>query len=415
MLTLLLLAFTALAQDTEEPVPEKQESWERTGFGWGALPAINYNSDEGLGFGAVANLYRYDGSTSPYRYNIGAQFFMTTRGIHKHRLEIDALKVANTPLRLTGRVELVVTRAGNFCGFGHDVTCDTTEATAAVDAAGLTGEEREDALTHYYQVRFVRPFAVLTARYALNEMPHRLEIFASWRGEWHQPGDFTSTTPYPTSRYKEVFPDGEKGFLSVLQAGVMLDNRDNESAPSQGYWVEAGLRGASPYWGSSWSHFGVNATLRAYVPITTDKRLVLATRYVFDGFVGNAPTREWGTPGGAGRLYEAFGSLNAGRGIRARRYIGRVKTFLQPELRWTFVKFNIGSLPIALTALGFSDIGVASQDWSSLGAAFGQPIVGVGGGLRVAIDQNFIVRVDMGVSAKEDWSPSLYIDLRNVF
>lgn len=414
MLTLFALA--ALAQSpAEEPATDKvTASWQREGFGWGALPAINYNSDEGFGYGAVANLYRYDGSTAPYRYNLGMQFFMTTKGIHNHRVEIDALNVGGLPLRLTGRVQLEVTRAGNFCGFGYDVSCDPAEAEAAADDAGLSGEAREDFVSRYYRVRYVRPYAFLNARYALSPKPHRIEVFGGWRGEWHQPGDFTTGEPYPGSKYEQAFPEGETGFYSLLEAGLMADNRDNEPAPTRGYWVEGSVRGATPYWGSAWSLFGFNTTLRGYVPLTKDSRLVGAARVVFDGFVGDAPTREWANPGGQ-RLYEAWGSLNAGRGIRARRYLGRVKTFAQPELRWTFFSPRIGKVPLDFTVLAFTDIGFVAAEWSDFGQALGEPLIGTGGGLRIAVDDNFIVRLDVGLSAKEDWSPSIYIDLGNLF
>lgn len=416
MLVLLTSLLFAQTDPTEvpEPVAQTPESWQRDGFGWGALPALNYNSDEGFGFGVVANLYRYDGETSPYRYNIGALFFMTTKGIHSHRLEIDALRVGGTPLRLTGRVQLEVTRAGNFCGFGHTVTCDVDVAESAADSNGLTGEPREAFIRRYYRVRYVRPYAFLNARYAIDPMPHRVELFGGWRVERHQPGDFSSNTPFPDSLYAERFPDGERGFLSILQAGVMADNRDNEAAPHRGYWVETSVRGAAEWLGSDWSLFGVNTTLRGYVPVTSNERLVSATRVVFDGFVGDAPTRELGNPGGS-ILYSLYGSLNAGRGIRARRYIGRVKTFAQQEARWTFLSTRIGGVPLQLTALGFVDVGVVADEWSDLSDALGEPIVGTGGGLRIALDTNFIVRADIGVSAKESWAPSIYIDLGNLY
>jgi hypothetical protein len=415
---LALLLMMAFAQDpTPVPnpdVPSDPESWERVGFGWGGVPAVNFNSDEGFGFGAVANLYRYNGTSAPYSYNLGAQFFMTSKGIHNHRVEIDALRVGGTPLRLTARVQLAVTRAANFCGFGFDVTCDPAVAEQAADDLALTGDDRDTFTGRYYKTRFVRPYAFINARYAINPMPHRVEFFGGVRVEWHQPGDFTSTDPFPDSLYATAFPDGERGFLSVLQAGVMVDNRDNEPAPRRGYWIEGSLRGAAPYWGSNWSYFGVNTTLRGYLPLTKDERVVGATRVVLDGFVGDAPVREWANPGGSA-LYELYGSLNAGRGIRARRYLGRARTVLQQEVRWTFVKAKIGSVPVNLTVLGFADVGVVAQDWSDLGDAFAEPLVGTGGGLRIAIDSNFIIRADMGLSAKEDWSPSLYIDLANLF
>jgi len=55
-----LLALGLLLARAEEP-------WQRQGIGFGGIPATNYNTDEGLGFGAIGSLYWYDGKTAPYK------------------------------------------------------------------------------------------------------------------------------------------------------------------------------------------------------------------------------------------------------------------------------------------------------------------------------------------------------------
>ena len=54
-----------------------------------------------------------------------------------------------------------------------------------------------------------------------------------------------------------------------------------------------------------------------------------------------------------------------------------------------------------------------AETWEDIGT--GKLIAGQGGGLRVAFDQNFIVRADVGVSAVEQWDPGVYINMRNLF
>src|SRR5690242_6357355 len=49
--------------------------WEITG-----LPAINYDADEGLGYGAVVELYDYAPGARPYRLTIQPTLFLTTQG-----------------------------------------------------------------------------------------------------------------------------------------------------------------------------------------------------------------------------------------------------------------------------------------------------------------------------------------------
>ena len=87
MLAMLILAGVAMA---EEP-----ENWERERWGGGGLPALNYNSDEGFGFGVVASAYRYNGEVAPYKTAINLVIFATTFGIHNHSLEVDTLQVGD--------------------------------------------------------------------------------------------------------------------------------------------------------------------------------------------------------------------------------------------------------------------------------------------------------------------------------
>lgn len=422
MWTLLLAAALAAPVDDEAPSEpetdaveesEGENPWDRTGWGFGGLPAVNYNSDEGFGFGAVGSFYRYDGGTAPYKTAINFVFFMTTLGIQNHNVEVDTLELGNLPLRLTVRGQFNATRTSNYCGIGNQVTCDPAEAEALADQLNLTGQARDDLVRRYYRTRFFSPEMRADARWMLDDKPHRVELLFGWRGTAMLPGDFSESDPFPNSRYALDFPGGERAFMSVLQTGVMFDNRDNEPAPIRGYWVEGTVRGASKVWGSTESYVGGNITARGYVPVGTE-RVVLANRVMLDAIAGDATTLELATPGGTQRM-QFFGHLNAGRGIRLRRFLGRLKAMNQAELRTTVFSPKIGNLVIDIGVLGFNDLGFVGEDWSEVGDMWSTPLVTYGGGLRLAFDKNFIVRADVGVSAVEDYSPGVYIDIRNLF
>jgi len=411
MWTLLALALAAEpvpASPEAEPAPHEKEGW-----GFGGLPAVNYNSDEGFGFGIVGSVYRYDGHTAPYKTAVNLVLFTTTLGIQNHNLEVDTLEFLDPRLRLTVRGALDATKTSNYCGVGNAVTCDPAEAEAAADRRGLSGDVRDDFVRRYYRTRFINPNLRVDARWMLRDKPHRMEIIAGYRGSLLIPGDFQERAPWPGSRYEEDFPGGEDGLISVLQGGFMWDDRDNEPSPIQGYWVEMTFRGASGVWGSDYDYAGMNFTARTYVPVGT-RRLVFANRLMFDGMAGDATTLEIATPGGTQRM-QFFGHLNAGRGIRLRRFLGKGKLMDQAELRWTALSPTIGSTVLDIGFLGFTDLGFVAEELSDVPSMWNTPLPSTGGGLRLALDKNFIVRADVGVSPIEDWSPSVYIDLRNLF
>jgi len=424
MWTLLLAVALAAAPDDASPPPDdapaeatededQDQPWDRTGWGFGGLPAINYNSDEGLGFGIVGSIYRYDGGTAPYKTAINVVLFMTTIGIHNHNVEVDTLELGDLPLRLTVRGAFNATRTSNYCGVGNQVSCDPSEAEALADELSLTGQPRDDLVRRYYRTRFFSPELRADARWMLDDKPHRVELLFGWRGTAMLPGDFSDPEPFPNSRYAEDYPEGERALMSVLQTGIMFDDRDNEPAPTRGYWVEATVRGASKAWGSSFGYGGANLTARGYQPLGTD-RIVLADRLMLDAIVGNATTLELATPGGTQRM-QFFGHLNAGRGIRLRRFLGRLKAMNQVELRTTVLSPKVGSTVIDIGLLGFNDLGFVGEDMSEAGTMWQTPLPTYGGGLRLAFDKNFVVRADVGVSPVEDYSPSVYIDIRNLF
>ena len=413
MLSFILAVAVASPVDSPPVAPtEKKKPWDRVGWGWGGVPALNFNSDEGFGFGVVASLYRYNGGLQPYKTGMTLIVFATTRGLQAHSFEIDALRLANTPIRLWVRGALDSTAVDNYCGLGPDVTCDPAVAEQAADDSGLSGAAREDFVRRFYRTRYIYPNMRINLRYKLDPMPHRLEVFAGYRGSGIIQGTFSERGPWPGSLYERDFGEGEEGFLNVFQAGAMLDNRDNEPAPTRGYWIEGSVRGAFSLFGDDWRYFGFNTTLRGYVPLFTE-RVVFANRLVVDGIIGNAPIRELATPGGTQR-YTGYGSFNAGRGIRQRRFIGEAYAMNQAELRVLVLPFTVFKVPVDLHLLGFADVGFVGAEFSDFGRMFATPLPSGGGGLRVALDKNFIVRADLGFSAFED-VPSLYIDLRNVF
>lgn len=408
-----LLATLALAAPAEEPV-ESEQPYQRVGWGFGGVPAVNYNSDDGFGFGIVGSVYRYDGQTSPYRTGVTLIVFATTKAVQDHSLRLDLLRVGGLPLRINSRLTFRAYRSDNFCGYGNAVTCSVDEAEERLTELGVTGPEREEQLSTYYKTRYINPNIDVIARWQLDPMPHRLEVFGGLRALTLRPGDFKVDEPYPNSLYAQTFPDGERGFLGVASLGVMLDNRDNEPAPTRGYWLEGSIRGSSKVWGSDWSYFGVDLTSRTYVPLGTD-RVVWANRVILDGqFTSSLPILELAFLGVSQRHF-AYGNLNVGRGIRQRRFIGEAVAVEQAEVRWTALKPTIAGVPIDIGLLGFVDVGFVGEDTRDALRMFRTPLVGTGGGLRLALEKNFVIRADVGVSPLEDYAPKVYIDLNNTF
>ncbi len=423
-----LLGPTALAGEGDTGAPAAgdaaaDEPWEDDGLGFGGVPALNYNSDDGFGYGVLGSIYGYDTHTAPYKWSTTFLIFLTTKKIQNHRVDLDVLDAFGLPLRLTTRLEFYATRSANYCGlepadFCDDVGGPSAEASAAAIALGLaddpeTGDDEYDAFVRrYYKMRYTAINTRLLARYALTELPRKLELMGGWWSSALTPGSYAEPEPFPGSLYAQDFPEGERGFVSTLQGGLMLDSRDNEPAPTSGYWIEGSIRGASPYWGSDWSYFGYNATLRGYLPLLPSRRLVLASREIADGVLGDPPVVELAQAGGS-QIISFFGGQYTGRGVRSTGLLGKARFFGQNELRWTALSFKAADVPIDVTLLGFADVGYVAADFDQLFTDQAVLFVGEGAGLRLAFNKNFIIRVDKGWSSMDNGG--LYINVNNLF
>jgi len=421
---LALLGSLAFAQDDppppaeEAPIAEPANPWDKTGFGFGGLPAINYNSDSGFGYGVLASVYKYDGGTAPYKWSTTLLLYKTTKNVHVHRIDFDLLDAFDQPLRLTGRAEFYATLTDHYCGVDPAVYCDSGVglgdggvAVERADDLGLTGTERDDFIRRYYRIRQMTPNGTVNALYKVNDLPHKLEIMAGWWGQYLIPGSFGETGPWPDSKFDEDFPGGQSGFWSNLQAGVSLDNRDNEPAPTKGYWAEASLRGGHKFIGSDWDYVGYNLTLRGYAS-PFGPRAVFTTRAVADGVFGEVPATGMSRPGGR-QIYAFYGGQRAGRGVRSGGVIGKARFMDQMEVRLLAASPEVMGTTIDIHPVGFFDTGYFAADHSSLND--GAFVYGYGGGLRLAFNKNFIIRADLGFSPIENNSMQVYIDVRNLW
>jgi hypothetical protein len=404
--------------ETAEQAPEPElEKWEKEGWGFGGLPAVAYNSDDGIGGGVLGSIYRYDGKSAPYKAELYFLFYVTSKKVHTHRLQLDWLDVGGAGIRLTTRAEFSATRTAHYCGQIPPGNCDVADAQSYADDLGLTGAESEEFVNSYYKMRSLGPSFFLNLRKELKPLPHRVEVFGGYWGQYIIPGDFQEREAFPNSLYDQDFPGGEQGMVSSFQVGAMLDNRDNEPAPIKGYWVEASVRGAHRFVGSDWDYAGFNVTARGYQPLGTD-RVVLADRFVIDGMFGDIPMQEINRAGGS-QIYNLYGGQRMGRGVRNSRVRGKARVMNQTEIRATVWSPSLrkGRTVIDITPIAFLDAGYYAAEWGDIGGDNAAFVYGTGGGLRLAFNKNFIIRADFGVSPVEGWMDNygIYIDVRNLW
>ena len=74
-----------------------------TGLEVRGVPAINFDSDEGFGYGVIAELYHYgDGGYAPYKWTLQPTIFLTTQGRRDGYAFFDAPHLLGEGWRLGG-------------------------------------------------------------------------------------------------------------------------------------------------------------------------------------------------------------------------------------------------------------------------------------------------------------------------
>jgi hypothetical protein len=165
---------------------------------------------------------------------------------------------------------------------------------------------------------------------------------------------------------------------SEVTLGLVYDTRDNEPAPTEGMFHEASARSGLKALGGQFDCGGVNLTARFYRTLGV-RWVVAALRVLADATFGDVPFFLLSTTGG-------------------------------PELR---VRFYRGAR-LELETVAALDAG---RVWADLGSGDGGgPKLSTSGGLRVAWNRNFVIRLDVGFGLSEPYGTgSIYLTFDEMF
>jgi len=224
------------------------------------------------------------------------------------------------------------------------------------------------------------------------------------------------------------------GFIPLLKAGVVFDTRDNEPNPMKGMWTEAFIFGAPGLNGEK-GFVKFNITHRQYFTIIK-RDLSFAYRIAYQGKIaGEVPF--YYQPQIETSLMKdqiGLGGSKTIRGIRRNRVIGDGVVYGNLELRWKPVHFNFINQKFYLGLNGFLDFGQVIQKVDFL-SKVSVPIetiqsqtdyfnfsggeklhMSYGAGLRIAMNQNFVVSLDYGRAINpQDGEKGMYIGLNYLF
>lgn len=427
---LLALALSIYAQSENE-----QEV--KTGYNFGILPAITYNSDLGFQYGLLANIYDYgDGSSYPnYRHSLYAEASRYTKGSGIYRMFYDS-EFLLPKIRLTADLSYLTEQALQFYGFN------------GYDARYNKDFEEEESASYISRMYY---------RHQRNTFRFKLDLQGHLSGNFNWVGGYSfiktaiGTVPIENLNKgqadEDLLPDtallydkyvdwgvigqeeADGGIHQNVKFGLVYDTRDNEACPMSGIWSEVVLLNS---FGSETNFGKISATHRQYFTLIPES-LSLAYRLGYQAQLWGdmpfymAPYMVYSYMPSS--TIDGIGGSKTVRGLMRNRLVAESMAFANVELRWKFTRFSFLNQNCYLAASPFMDFGrtvkalelnlsAIPDDEKEANFATGNEAMHVtyGVGLHFAMNENFVVAGDVGFPTNEqDGGMGLYIGMNWLF
>ena len=387
----LLVAATAGAQQRDDRAAASAPGRVPKGWDIAGVPALNFDADEGFGFGAALELYNYGPGVQPYRFTIQPTVLITTEGRRDITVFFDAPTVLPGGWRVSAFAGREQQLAQPYYGIGNATPYDPLLEQPPNSYFYRFGRERLRA-----SADFQHRVGSSSARVLIGGGFARSKIDLT-------PHDSGTTLLAAQMNGQPPAPDR----ANYVRAGLLWDTRDREIGPRSGTWAEALVQRVSKELGSTEEFTRWTATVRQYVPVAS--RLTFAQRLVAQEIDGDAPFNELATIQSSFKQGEGLGGSSSLRGIPKDRYIGRALILSNSELRWRAAELSVLGRRSFVALSGFVDAGRVWPDRFRIDQALDDLHVGYGGGVRVGVGPSFIVATDVGHSNES--TAAVYIGL----
>ena len=435
-----------------------QEKEVKTGWSFGLLPCATFSVDNGLQYGAFGDVYNYgDGATYPDPlHKISWEVSHFTKGKTRLYLGYDS-KYLIPGMRVNASVTYVNDPMYNFWGYNGTASIQNYNLWGN---KGITeGKPVFDRAINYYGMsrQMFRALANVQGRITDNLNWAAGMNFWNWNmGDMResQKNKDTGKGLYDTEitlyrRYQQIgaitSEEAAGGKALELNAGFVFDTRDIEAAPNKGIWAEAYLNG------NVLNHRYLKACVyfRHYIDIPIHLPAgdpVFAYRLAWQQTIAgetpfymiqNVPLLVQ-----RNMISEGFGSSNTIRGIRENRILAEGFAWANTELRIKLFSFKLFNQFFYIATNPFFDAGIVTKTYRASAfegesrgfpnvpnsadlnlAVLGQDtriydsskagdiVYSAGAGLKIAMNQNFIVSVDFAKCLYKPLDAGLWIGI----
>ncbi|MDR3653868.1 MAG: BamA/TamA family outer membrane protein [Paludibacter sp.] len=402
----------------------------KKGLGFGALPAVSYDSDLGFQYGALVNLYLYgDGSHFPkYDHSLYMELSTYTKGRVIARMRYDSDKLI-PKVRSTIDVSYVTDPMANFYGFnGYE-----SNYSSILDKTS----NRLFYKNSQYMFRVKADFQGFFSESKFGwETGYSFYHFTNDTVNNKQLG-ITKTGETLFEKYKDWGLIGANeaggGSVNYLKIGLKYDSRDQLACPMKGIFTEAVIQTAPKFLNEAFPHTKLAIIHRQYFTLAND--LSFAYRLDYQMSIGNNHVPYYAQPllitsYLIAATNQGLGGKSSIRGILSNRVIGNDVGFGNFEFRYKFFRFELLKQNFYLGTNVFFDSGIIlkpiDMDLSKVSAldkatyfndyAAGKFHSAAGLGLKIGWNENFVISADFGKAFdKQDGNTGFYVGLNYLF
>ncbi len=416
-----------------------QEDVVKTGWNFGVLPSISFDSDLGFQYGALVDLYHYgSGERYPvYDHKLYFEVSRYTKGSGINRFYYDSDKLLKG-LQTSVDLSYLSDQAYDFYGYnGYEAVVNSNWIEEDDEDYVSRMFYKYDRKLFRFKVDVQGPYFGKNLKWlaGINLLNFQINpVDIDKLNEGKSEDELLPDVEGLYEKYQQWAiisqEEADGGFIPELKAGLVYDSRDNRPNPMKGIWTEAAFVGVPEFLGAESSFAKFSITHRQYFTIIP-KDLSLAYRLAWQSTIAGQVPFYYQTQiivsEMRGASSEGLGGSKTLRGIRRNRIVGDGVFYGNIEARWKFARFTMFNNNFYLGLNGFTDFGrvIEKTDLNSIfsqlpGEYFNPGTESMhfsyGAGLRIAMNQNFIIAVDYGIAADErDGDSGLYIGLNYLF
>ena len=419
---------------------EKDTTGIRKGWTFGALPSVSYDADLGFQYGALTNIYYFgDGSKYPeYLHSFYVEASYTTKRYGVFRLFYDS-KYLITKHRLTIDASYLPDAMCDFYGFNGYQTVFNDKWK---NSKKYSAEEGYRSRAYYKFKRDLFRFSAdiqgnLSGNYYWNAGVgvlgygcNTVDVKMLNKGKKEAKKLPEIDVLYDKYVQWGLIDENEKngGWHPYVHAGLTYDSRDKQQNPSKGIYADVFLTYNAAFGAQKkFNNMKVNADFRHYVPIYKDwisfayRVGVQLTTYGKSPFYLNTYMNNLYIQR---VIYEGPGGGNSVRGVLRNRLLANGFGFANMEFRLKACKFKIRKEHFYIGFNPFVDMGMVLQpydldkneviksikendpdfnidelsDYLTFNKkSIYRPHLSAGIGLKIAMNENFILSVDWAV------------------